>query len=89
MAHGDDIARAFDGHNARHARAGQHVALGGLALHDERKRGGVHGDEALGHGHALGVGLLRHVHHAHVAVLVDMGELLFGHGVLLWLDITG
>ena len=43
----------------------------------------MHGDEALGHGDALGVGFLRHVHHAHVALLVDMGQLLLGHGYLL------
>ena len=57
-----------------------HVALGRLALHDKRQRIGVHADEALGHGHALGDVLLGHIDHAHIALLIDMRQmLLLGH----------
>ena len=83
MAHGDEGARLLGSHHAGHARARQHVAFRRLALHDKRERLGMHGDEALGHGDSLRVGFLRHVHHAHGALLVDMGKLLIGHGYLL------
>ena len=80
MAHGDERAGLLGGHDARHARACQDVALGRLALHDKRQRIGVHADEALGHGHALGDVLLGHIDHAHIALLIDMRQmLLLGH----------
>ena len=36
----------------------------------------MHGNEALCHGDALGVGFRRHIDHAHVALLVDVSEFL-------------
>ena len=76
MAHGNQRARLLCGHHARHARARQHVALRRFALDDQRQRVGMHADEALGHGHALRDVLIGHVHHAHVALLVDMRQML-------------
>ena len=63
-----------------YAAKGAVTALGRLALHNKRQRIGVHADEALGHGHALGDVLLGHIDHAYIALLIDMRQmLLLGH----------
>ena len=77
MAHRDEARRLLRGHDASHARASEHIAFRSLTLDDEVERFLMHRDEALGNGDALGVGLGRHVDHAHIALLVDVGELLF------------
>ena len=76
MTHGDDVARALDGHNARHARAGKHVALFGAVLQHHGLRLGVHKNGALGDGNAMGLGLVGHVDHAHLALGVHVRQLV-------------
>ena len=76
MAHGDDIARAFDGHDARHARAGKHVALFGAVLQHHGLRLGMHEDSALGDSNAMALGLVGHVDHAHLALGVHVRQLV-------------
>ena len=76
MAHGNDIARALDGHDARHARAGKHVALFSAVLQHHGLRLGVHEDGALGDGDAMGLGLVGHVDHAYLALGVHMRQLV-------------
>ena len=76
MAHGNDVARAFDGHDARHARAGKHVALFGAVLQHHGLRLGMHEDGALGDGNAMGLGLVGHVDHAHLALGVHVRQLV-------------
>ena len=76
MAHGDDVARAFDGHDARHARASEHVALFGTVLQHHGLRLGVHEDGALGDGDAMGLGLVGHVDHAYLALGVHVRQLV-------------
>ena len=76
MAHGDDVARAFDGHDARHARAGKHVTLFGAVLQHHGLRLGMHEDGALGDGNAMGLGLVGHVDHAYLALGVHVRQLV-------------
>ena len=76
MAHGNNIARALDGHDARHARASKHVALFGTVLQHHGLRLGVHEDGALGDGDAMGLGLVGHVDHAHLALGVHVRQLI-------------
>ena len=76
MAHGDDVTRALDGHNARHARAGKHIALFGAVLQHHGLRLGVHEDGALGDGNAMGLGLVGHVDHAYLALGVHVRQLV-------------
>ena len=76
MAHGDDVTRALDGHNARHARAGKHVALLGAVLQHHGLRLGMHEDSALGDSNAMGLGLVGHVDHAHLALGVHVRQLV-------------
>ena len=84
MAHGDDVARAFDGHDARHARAGQHIALFSAVLQYHGLRLGMHEDGALGDGDAMGLGLVGHVDHANLALGVHVRQLVAA-GVAGWL----
>ena len=76
MAHGDDVARALDGHDARHTRAGKHIALFGTILQHHGLRLGVHEDGALGNGDAMGLGLVGHVDHAYLALGVHVRQLV-------------
>ena len=76
MAHGDDVARALDGHDARHARTSKHIALFSAVLQHHGLRLGVHEDGALGDGNAMGLGLVGHVDHAHLALGVHVRELV-------------
>ena len=76
MAHRDDVACALDGHDARHARAGKHVALFGAVLQHHGLRLGVHEDGALGDGDAMGLGLVGHVDHAYLALGVHVRQLV-------------
>ena len=76
MAHGNDVARAFDGHDACHARAGKHVALFGAVLQHHGLCLGVHEDGALGDGDAMSLGLAGHVDHAHLALGVHVRQLV-------------
>ena len=76
MAHGDDVTRALDGHDARHACAGKHVALLGAVLQHHSLRLGVHEDSALGDSNAMGLGLVGHVNHAHLALGVHVRQLV-------------
>ena len=76
MAHGDDVTRALDGHDARHACAGKHVALLGAVLQHHSLRLGVHEDSALGDSNAMGLGLVGHVDHAHLALGVHVRQLV-------------
>ena len=76
MAHGNDVARALDGHDARHARAGEHVALFGAVLQHHGLRLGMHENGALGDGDAMGLGLVGHVDHAHLAPGVHVRQLV-------------
>ena len=76
MAHGDDVTRALDGHNARHACAGKHVALFGAVLQHHGLRLGVHENGALGDGDAMGLGLVGHVDHAHLALGIHVRQLV-------------
>ena len=76
MAHGNDIARAFDGHDARHARAGEHIALFSAVLQHHGLRLGVHEDGALGDGDAMGLSLVGHVDHAYLALGVHVRQLV-------------
>ena len=76
MAHGNDIARALDGHDARHARAGKHVTFFGAVLQHHGLRLGVHEDGALGDGNAIGLGLVGHVDHANLALGVHVRQLV-------------
>ena len=76
MAHGNDVARALDGHDARHTRAGKHIALFCAVLQHHGLRLGVHEDGALGDGDAMGLGLVGHVNHAHLALGVHVRQLV-------------
>ena len=76
VAHGDDVARTFDGHDARHARAGEHVTLLGAVLQHHRLRLGMHEDGALGDGDAVRLGLVGYVDHAHLALGVHVRQLV-------------
>ena len=76
MAHGNDVARALDGHDARHARAGKHVALFCAVLQHHGLRLGVHEDGALGDGDAMGLGLVGHVDHTDLALGVHVRQLV-------------
>ena len=76
MAHGDDVARALDGHDARDARAGEHVALFGAVLQHHGLRLGMHEDGALGDGNAMGLGLVGHVDHANLALGIHVRQLV-------------
>ncbi len=76
MAHGDDVTRALDGHNARHARAGKHVTLLGAVLQHHSLRLRVHEDGAFGDGNAMGLGFVGHVDHAHLALGVHVRQLV-------------
>ena len=76
MTHGNDVARALDGHNARHARASKHIALFGAVLQYHGLRLGMHEDGALGDGDAMGLGLVGHVDHAHLALGVHVRQLV-------------
>ena len=74
MAHGDDVARAFDGHDARHACAGEHVALLGAVLQHHGLRLRMHEDGTLGNGDAVRLGLVGYVDHAHLALGVHVRQ---------------
>ena len=76
MAHRDDVARALDGHDARHAGAGKHVALLGAVLQHHGLRLGMHEDGALGDGNAMGLGLVGHVDHTYLALGVHVRQLV-------------
>ena len=76
VAHGDDVARALDGHDARHARAGEHVTLLGAVLQHHGLRLGMHEDGALGDGDAVRLGLVGYVDHAHLALGVHVRQLV-------------
>ena len=76
MAHGDDVARALDSHDARHARAGKHVALLGAVLQHHGLCLGMHENGALGNGNAMRLGLVGHVDHAHLALGVHVRQLV-------------
>ena len=76
MTHGDDIARALDGHDARHTRAGKHVALFGAVLQHHGLRLGMHEDGALGDGNAMSLGLVGHVDHAYLALGIHVRQLI-------------
>ena len=76
MAHGDDVTRAFDGHDARHTRAGKHVALFGAVLQHHGLRLGMHEDGALCDGNAMGLGFVGHVNHAYLALGVHVRQLV-------------
>ena len=76
MAHGDDIARALDGHDACHARAGKHIALFGAILQHHGLRLGMHKDSALGDSDAMGLGLVGHVDHTHLALGIHVRQLV-------------
>ena len=76
MAHGDDVTRALDGHNARHARASKHIALFGAVLKHHGLRLGMHEDGALGDGDAMRLGLVGHVDHTHLALGIHMRQLV-------------
>ena len=72
MAHGDDVTRALDGHDARYARTGKHIALFGAILQHHGLRLGMHEDGALGDGDAMGLGLVGHVDHTNLALGIHM-----------------
>ena len=74
MAHGNELARALGSHNASHACAGKNITLLGAIFEHHRLRLGVHEDGSLGNGEAARLGLLRHIDHAHIALLVNMGK---------------
>ena len=74
MAHGNELARALGSHNASHACAGKNITLLGAIFEHHRLRLGVHEDGSLGNGEAARLGLLRHIDHAHIASLVNMGK---------------
>ena len=76
MAHGNDVARAFDGHDARDARAGEHVALLGAVLQHHGLRLGMHEDGTLGDGGAVRLGLVGYVDHAHLALGIHVRQLV-------------
>ena len=76
MAHGNDVARALDGHDARHACAGKHVALFGAVLQHHGLRLGMHEDGAFGDGNAMSLGLVGHVDHAYLALGVHVRQLV-------------
>ena len=54
----------------------QDVALFGAVLQHHGLRLGVHEDGALGDGDAMGLGLVRHVDHAHLALGVHVRQLV-------------
>ena len=76
MAHGDDVTRTFDGHDARNACASEHVALFSAILQHHGLRLGVHKNRALGDGNAMGLGLVGHVNHAHLALGIHVRQLV-------------
>ena len=71
-----DVARALDSHDARHARAGKHVALLGAVLQHHGLCLGMHENGALGNGNAMRLGLVGHVDHAHLALGVHVRQLV-------------
>ena len=76
MAHGNDVARAFDGHDARHARASEYVTFFGAVLQHHGLRLGVHKDGALGDGDTMRLGLVGHVNHPNLALGVHVRQLV-------------
>src|SRR6266700_3087932 len=74
MAERDQLGCAFCSHDAGDPGGAQHVALLGVARHDQLERRFAHDDLAFGHRLAFGGGLGRYVHHARLATGVDMGE---------------
>ena len=87
MAERDQLVGLLGGHDAGDAGGGQHVALLGLALLDQRQRRRRHGDEAFGARGALGGGLVGDVDHARLALVVEVREL--GHGAIAGLPCEG
>ena len=76
VAHGDEVARALARHDAGDACACEDVALFGAVLEHHGLGFRVHEDGALGDRDAFGDLLVSHVDHTHVAVLVDMCEIV-------------
>ena len=76
VAHGDEVARALARHDAGDACACEDVALFGAVLEHHGLGFRVHEDGALGDRDAFGDLFVSHVDHAHVAVLVDMCEIV-------------
>ena len=79
VAQGDEVAGFFCRHDAGQAGHAQHIAFFGVAMGNQLEGAGQHLYAALGHGHAVGVGLLRHVDHVGLAMGIKVGE--FRHGV--------
>ena len=79
VAHRNKLARLLRRHYTRHACARQNIAFRRRARRNKLESFGLHRNKAFRNGNALGVGLLRNVHHADVALLINMRKLLFRH----------
>ena len=77
MAERHEIRRALAGHDGRHARNADHVALLGRTTRDELERGGLHVDAAAGHCDSVRLGLLADVDHMGLTGLVKVCQ--FAH----------
>jgi hypothetical protein len=74
VAQRDQVGRALGALDGGDARDADHVALLRLAAGHQRQRGRQHADAAGGAGHAVGLGLGRHVHHVGLALGVEVGQ---------------
>jgi len=74
VAERDQLAGALGRLDAGNARHGQHIALGQATARDQGQRFRAHAHEGLGHGLAMGDGLVAHIHHACMAVGIEMGQ---------------
>src|SRR4029078_9513654 len=74
MAERDQLMRPLRRHDAGDPRRRQHVALFGLALEDQIKRGRRHGDKTLGGRAARRHLLIADIDHTGFAFLIEMAE---------------
>src|SRR5262249_9364134 len=77
MAEGDQIARAFGGHDAGEAGDFEDVALGKAAILNAGESCGLHYDTAAGAGNKGSHWLVPHLDHAAGTRVVEVGEV--GH----------
>jgi len=74
MTHRDQLCRPLGRHNARDARAREHIALGHCAVKDHAQRLRLHGQHGLRHSFALRDRLCADVHHVRCTVFIQMGQ---------------
>ena len=77
MAQRDQVGGAFGRHDPGNPRRGDHVAFGNRPFGDGRTGVRVHRDAATGDGDTVGGGFCADIHHARLAMFVEMRQL--GH----------